>query len=173
MVVAIAVTFMGVGYSLWTQTIPITMSGSLGTFKIKVADAQAVKANGELLEDDTLAFATHDKDSAVLVAANLLPGSSRKYAVKFKNIGNIDAILRNVKLTPKNGPEDVLAHISIKIGNKEKMVMSSVQTVTLNQKLSTNDSLTLTVILTLAKDATLTEQDQAFEIELKPLFEQH
>ncbi len=171
LVVAIAVTFMGVGYSLWTQSIPITMSGSLGTFKVQVTGAKAVKADGGL-EDEALASASHSSVSAVLTAAKLLPNGTRKYVVTFKNVGDANAVLKKVTLTPKAGDHALLSCVGIKIEEKDKVEMGAVRNVTLNQTINSGDSLTLTAVLSLAEDATLTDQEQAFEIELRPLFEQ-
>lgn len=168
---AIALICMGVGYSYWSQNIPITMTGRLGTFRVGVTDAAALNSDGQP-QDPSLATAARDGDVVVLGAARLLPNGERYYTVTFKNTGDANAVLDKIVLTPKSGGTDLLGYVGIKIDKKDRVDLGAVRTVKLNKKLPSGSSLTVNIKLTLADDAPLSDQEQAFEIEIKPCFEQ-
>ncbi len=168
---AFALMIMGVGYSFWSQNIPITVTGRLGTFRVGVADAAAVDQDGAP-QDSELAAASRNCDVVVLSAFKLLPNGARYYTVTFKNTGDANAVLDKVVLTPKSGSSDVLGTISIKVDDKQRVNMGATRTVKLNKKLPSGGTMTIAVKMTLADDAPLSEQEQAFEVEIKPYFEQ-
>ena len=170
LVAAFALMLMGVGYSYWSQNIPITMTGRLGTFRVDVTNTSAVNEDGQP-QDPALASARREGNVVVLTAAKLLPNSARYYTVTFKNSGDADAVLDKIVLTPQSGG-DVLGYVGVKIDNKQRVDMGTVRTVNVNKQLPSGSSLTISIKLTLADDAPLSDEEQVFEIEITPHFAQ-
>lgn len=168
-VTALAMMCMGVGYSYWSQTIPISVSGTLARFQVNVASASALDAEGNDYNSDTYAYAQHTTRDATLVACRMNAGDSRKFYVTFSNVGDVKATLSQVVIHPDSGG-GILSNVTVSIDGYPPITLDQNHTISLGKDIALGKSAKILITITLAENTVLSEDRTPFSFKIDPTF---